>query len=68
MVDTVNQIWPPSAITFQLHIGRNHKVLKAGLTLSCITILILCGEEAVKVETMPTAMTAATCAVVQPPI
>lgn len=39
MVDIMNQIWPPSAITFQLHIGRNHKVLKAGLTLSCIAIL-----------------------------
>lgn len=53
MVDIMNQIWPPSAITFQLHIRRNHKVLKAGLTLSCIAIVTQSGEITVKVETVP---------------
>lgn len=53
MVDTVNQIWPPSAITFQLRISRNRKVLKAGLTLSCIAILTQCREITVKVESVP---------------
>lgn len=53
MVDIMNQIWPPSAITFQLCISRNHKVLKAGLTLSCIATLTQSGAITVKVETVP---------------
>lgn len=53
MVDIVNQIRPPSAITFQLHISRNHKVLKAGLTLSCIAILTQSRDTTVEVETVP---------------
>lgn len=40
MLDTMNQIWPHSAFTFQLHTGRYQKVLKTGLTLSCVAILI----------------------------
>lgn len=53
MLDIMNQIWPASAITFQLHISRNRKVLKAGLTLSCIAALTQSGETTVKVETVP---------------
>lgn len=40
MLDTMNQIWPHSAFTFQLHISRFQKVFKSGLTLSCVAILI----------------------------
>ncbi len=58
MVDIMNQIWPPSAITFQLHISGNHKVLKAGLTLSCIAILTQSREITVKEETVPKGITA----------
>lgn len=56
MVDMVNQIWHPSAITLQVYTSRNDKVLKAKLTLSCIATL---SKKSVKVETVPKVSTVA---------